>query len=204
MPQYYVYAYIRGEDSLTAKAGTPYYIGKGKKTRAYRHGDKESTPAPKDKQCIVFLETNLTNTGAFALERRMIKWYGRVDTGTGILRNRTAGGEGGSGVVASQETKDKISAALIGKKKVPMKQSTKDILSAINAGKPGANKDRIFSEEIRKNMSAGQIGKKSGKKGKTTGTHKNPAARITCIHCNKEGHISLMKRYHLDNCKEKH
>ena len=39
MLQYYVYAYIRGEDSSTAKAGTPYYIGKGKES-IEEHGTK--------------------------------------------------------------------------------------------------------------------------------------------------------------------
>jgi len=27
--RFYVYAYVRSKDSTTAKAGTPYYIGKG-------------------------------------------------------------------------------------------------------------------------------------------------------------------------------
>jgi len=90
---YYVYAYIRSTDSDTAKAGTPYYIGKGCKNRAYvKHGSH--TPVPKDLDYIVMLETNLTNVGACALERRYINWYGRKDAKTGILINRTPGGEG--------------------------------------------------------------------------------------------------------------
>lgn len=88
---YYVYAYVRTNSTKHGKRGTPYYIGKGRNNRAF-HPD-HSVPVPKDKSKIVFLEKNLTNIGAYALERRLIRWWGRISEG-GTLRNITSGGEG--------------------------------------------------------------------------------------------------------------
>ena len=89
---YYVYAYLRNSDSETGKSGTPYYIGKGKRNRAYeKHG---LVPVP-DKSNIIFLYKNLPESEAYKLEISLIAKYGRKDLGTGILLNRTNGGEGG-------------------------------------------------------------------------------------------------------------
>lgn len=106
--QYYVYAYLR-ED------GTPYYIGKGKNNRAWSKHRKH-IPIPSSKNLIIIMESNLSEIGALALERRYIQWYGRKDLGTGILRNLSDGGEGTSGIIFSEEHREKIRLANLGKK----------------------------------------------------------------------------------------
>jgi hypothetical protein len=106
MDTYYVYAYCRSHDSKTAKTGTPYYIGKGKNGRAYSKYHK-GIPVPKDTRFIIFMETNLSNVGALALERRYIRWWGRKDQRTDILLNRTDGGDGTTGPMSEKHKASK-------------------------------------------------------------------------------------------------
>jgi hypothetical protein len=102
--EYYTYAYLR-EDK------TPYYIGKGQGNRAYRRRKTDIKP-PKDKSRILILKKNLTEEEAFNHEIYMISVFGRKDLGTGILYNRTDGGEGTSNL--SVETRKKTSKKLKG------------------------------------------------------------------------------------------
>ena len=97
--RFYTYAYLR-EDR------TPYYIGKGTGKRIFEKRKRCCRPA-KDKSRIIFLKQNLTEEEAFKHEIYMIAVFGRKDLGTGILHNRTDGGEGKSGVIRSEESKRK-------------------------------------------------------------------------------------------------
>lgn len=83
---FYTYAYLR-EDN------TPYYIGKGKGNRVIRRQKNDVKP-PKDRSRIIFLKKNLTEEEAYKHEIYMIFVFGRKDLGTGILLNKTVGGDG--------------------------------------------------------------------------------------------------------------
>jgi hypothetical protein len=94
---FYVYAYLKIN-------GKPYYIGKGQKYRAWQ---KNNHPKPKNIKRIIILESNLTEIGALALERRMIRWWGRKNNNTGILVNLTDGGENFNGYQYTPEHRKK-------------------------------------------------------------------------------------------------
>jgi hypothetical protein len=106
--RFYVYLFLRSKDSTHGKKYSPYYVGKGSDNRCY---GKSGRPAkrPKDISYIVTVQEGLTEEEAFSLERYCIAMYGRLNIGTGILHNRTDGGEGRSGYVVSEETRRRMS-----------------------------------------------------------------------------------------------
>jgi hypothetical protein len=93
--RFYTYAYLR-------KDKTPYYIGKGTRKRAYTRKRIEIKP-PKDTSRILILKQNLNEEEAFKHEIYMIAVFGRKDLGTGILHNKTDGGEGCRGIIITDE-----------------------------------------------------------------------------------------------------
>ena len=93
---YYTYAYLR-ED------GTPYYIGKGRKNRINNQHVNVPVP-PKDRR--VYLKQGLSEIDAYRHEMYLIDVLGRKDLGTGMLINRSPGGEGNSGPRPSMKGKN--------------------------------------------------------------------------------------------------
>jgi hypothetical protein len=111
--RFYVYAFLRSNDSPAGKKLSPYYIGKGQGDRAFSRW-RRLVQRPEDTNYIVFIQEGLTENEAFCLEKFCIFVYGRIDTGTGILRNLTDGGEGACGLKHSIESKAKMSESRLG------------------------------------------------------------------------------------------
>ena len=146
--EYYTYAYLR-ED------GTPYYIGKGKGKRIYY--TRRIVKQPKDKSKIIFLKQNLTEQEAFKHEIYMIAVFGRKDLGTGILHNRTNGGDGASGAIRSLEFKENLRN--LNKNKVLSKEH-KIKISEAQKGDKNHNYGKSASQKTREKMSEARKGEK--------------------------------------------
>jgi hypothetical protein len=163
--EYYVYMYLR-ED------GTPYYVGKGKKNRAYTT-HKRVKPPSNDR--IVFPYTDLTEEDAFKYEKDLIAKYGRKDNNTGILRNLTDGGEGMSGYKGTRtpEHSEKISKALKGRIGHKHSPETIEKISKALKGRIGYKQSpdhrenlckALRSPETKEKMRLAKIGKKQSPK----------------------------------------
>lgn len=159
---YYVYAYLRSKDSDNAAAGTPYYIGKGSNNRIY---ERHSVNIPPDSNNIVMLAENLTEAEAFDKEREMIAQWGRLDLGTGILYNRSDGGEGPSGYVHTEDARKRIGENQAGKSKHTL--TTREKISQ-KAKERWANKDfkNKASKQIQEAMARPEVREKTQRNSK--------------------------------------
>ena len=118
---FYTYLWLR-ED------GTPYYVGKGKEDRGFT-SDSHNVKCPMKNVVKGYIyETDEkriitqifdSEKDAFLAEIFLISFYGRMDLGTGCLRNLTNGGEGVAGCVRTEAHRKKLSLSNKGRKPTP-------------------------------------------------------------------------------------
>lgn len=112
-PNYYTYLWLR-ED------GTPYYVGKGTRRRAFVKHQRFSPPS--DRVRIVIQDFD-NEESALKAEVFLVSFYGREDINTGTLLNMTDGGD--------------APPSFKGKKRGPFSLEHRAKLSAAKKGKPG-------------------------------------------------------------------
>ncbi len=177
--KYYVYEWLR-ED------GTPYYVGKGTGFRAYC----KRPYRPLDKNRIRIVKDNLTEQEAWDLEINLIEKYGRQDTGTGILKNKTDGGEGGS---VSEETKEILSRKAKGR--APWNKGLTAKTDARVKRNAQSKKGQKFSPEALKNMSGYKVSKE-GRKRMSEGQKGKKYPKKVCPVCSREiATVTFNKHY---------
>lgn len=167
---FYTYLWLRDD-------GTTYYVGKGTwenrrkltRQRAYREGKY----SPKDSERVI-VQDHPTELAAFEAEIFLISFYGRKDLGTGLLWNRTTGGDGSTGLkhsaesrkrisesrkgrIVSPETREKIRIAKLG---VPQPLEVRRKMSESKRGKPIAHYDPVIHSERMSGKGNPMFGKK--------------------------------------------
>jgi NUMOD3 motif len=165
MTTYCLYLYLREDNS-------PYYVGKGTKTRAYSTYNR-SVATPKDLSKIKIYD-GLTEEVAIVAEIYTIHLFGRKDNKSGILRNLTDGGEGLSGRVVSDATKEKMRNAKLGTTQSPEHVNKLRL----------ANLGRTQSAETKNKISIALRGKKKPERSKEHRTNLS-IAKTGCIPWNK-------------------
>ena len=135
--------------------GEVFYVGIGNEQRPYNKSDRNQfwhnvvKKYPDYKVEVV--ATGLSWEMACELEELMILEHGRRDLGTGTLVNMTAGGDGVKGLVVTEEARQKMSAAKIGKKH---SEKTRQKMSAARKGEKAPWYGKKLSEKTKQKISA--------------------------------------------------
>jgi group I intron endonuclease len=173
-----VYEHLRNDTNEV------FYVGIGEnEKRAYSKYNRNPywhNIVNKHGYTINIIHTDISWKYACEIEKELIAKYGRKNLGLGNLVNCTDGGDGVFGLVHSEETRQKMSEAIKGKKnhmfgKTHSEESRQKMSEALKGEKnhmfgkthseetrqkmSEANKGKTFSEETRQKMSEANKGK---------------------------------------------
>ena len=153
MDNYYIYQHIRLDSD------TPFYVGKGRKKRAYQKGKTIRNKywnniVNKYNYRVEIIVSDLTETEAFIKEMEFIKLYKSLGF---CEANMTDGGEGSSGMVWSNDARRKISA--LHKRRVWSKETLEKRGQCISKARKGIS----MSEKQKKDISNTLIKKGAGR-----------------------------------------
>lgn len=156
--EFYSYLWLR-ED------GSPYYVGKGSGKRAYIR--RENHWPPNDYARIVIFPQD-SEADAFESEISLIALFGRKDLGTGILQNRSDGGDNPpkrqKGTFKwSEEGKQKLSALHLGKPILKARGLKRSEETIRNMSKPRSH-SWVLSAETKQAQSEAAILREAKKK----------------------------------------
>ena len=171
----------------------PFYVGKGKKNRIVDTISENKNKFKKaiinkiindnEKPYAVIIKNHLLESEAFILECELIALFGRRDLGKGTLTNFTDGGEGCTGILQSEATKEKRKKSLIPYRQHFKSEDFKNKMS-------GIYDERRKTEEFKnycKNVSEKHMGCGNPMYGKTTSTIQKEAVKKA----HEEGKIQL-------------
>jgi len=180
--RFYVYFLRRPDkdDPIGTGNGCPFYIGKGCNGRYLSHRweaenlrNKSGSKSIKIiiiyklwKQSIDFIEDimfdNLTEQEAHELEMEAITIYGRINLGTGCLANLTNGGDGVSGLIQTDETRQKMRLAHLGEKHLEDRcRKNSELRKGNRAPWYGKSLPKEMREKISKTLTGKLIGEKN-------------------------------------------
>lgn len=154
---FFVYVHTRND------TGEVFYVGKGRgrrlKTKRH-HNQHWMRVAEKHGFTVHLKHSGLSETCAFTLEKILIARHRKLGS---PLVNMTDGGEGVSGAVFSEEAREKMRLAKVGKK---LSADHVQKIAASNTGKKRTEeqkswfKTRVFTDSYRKAISEGLKGRK--------------------------------------------
>jgi len=173
---FYVYEHWRPD------TGVCFYVGKGKNKRAYKmtdrsdHHQKIINKLSSMGMCveIKLFVSGITEAEAFEIEKSRIAHWRSLGTS---LCNKTDGGDGVSGLIMSDASKEKMRAAKIGQPAtigttgMKFSDETKEKMSAIKKGKKPNNYGKKYvkkplTEEHKLKLSLAKKGRKLSEKHK--------------------------------------